>query len=69
MSVNVRRGLGLLAVAALGWLLGMALLNAPTDGALGVLALAGLFVAVVVTIGGVVSGLGLLAWGLLRSPR
>lgn len=66
MSMKVKRGLGLLVVAAMGWLLGLALLNAPAAGFAGVLVFIGLLVALIAAIGGLVGGLGLLAWGLLR---
>jgi len=66
MSVKVKRGLGLLVVAVIGWLLGLVLLQAPADGAVGIVVLVGLLVAAVAAIGGLLGGLGLLAWGLLR---
>ena len=66
MSVKVKRGLGLLVVAAIGWLLGLVLLQAPADGAASIFVFVGLAAAACAAIGGLLGGLGLLAWGLLR---
>lgn len=65
MSVKVKRGLGLLVIAVIGWLLGMVLLQAPAEGAAAIFVFVGLLVAVVAAIGGLIGGLTLLAWGLL----
>ena len=66
MPIKVRRGLGLLVVAAIGFLLGLVLLNAPADGAAEIPVLVGLLAALVAAIGGLFVGLVLIAWGLLR---
>lgn len=63
VDTNVRRGLGLLAVAGIAWLIGMAALQADSW-PLAVLVAAAALVAVCSLLG----GLGLLAYGLLRRP-
>lgn len=68
MSDKVKRGLGWLAVAALGWLASLLLLQMDADGpglAAGLLGTARV-VATAAAIGGLAIGLGLLAWSLLR---
>jgi len=69
MSNKVRRGLGLLAVSALGLVVGLAMLqiaDRPNPGVSAWLALPAMAVAAVAFWVGLVGGLGLLAWGLLR---
>ena len=68
MNKEVRRGLALLAVAGVGlvaWMIGLALMqNTGTVATAGTLI--GL-VGVLVTLGGLVAGLGLVAVGLIRN--
>lgn len=67
MPTKVKRGLGLLVLALLGWILGWVLTSAgAADSWLWPIALVGLIAAVVLAIGGLVGGLVLIAWGLLR---
>lgn len=61
MSVKVRRGLGLLVVAVVGWLITFGLLQASATP----LVVASLVVGTA-TIAAAVVGVVLLAWGLLR---
>lgn len=62
MSVKVKRGLGLLVVAVLAWLATIALLQAPAS----VPTFLALAVTGIATLGALLGGLVLLAWGLLR---
>lgn len=66
MPVKVKRGLGLLVIAAIGFLLGLVLLNTNAAGAAEIPVFVGLLVALAAFFGGIIGGLGLLAWGLLR---
>lgn len=67
MSEKVKRGLGLLVVAVIGYLTVLALLQVPADNLAGqVVVIGGLLVAGVAMLGGAIAGLVLLAWGLLR---
>lgn len=67
MPDKVKRGLGLLVVALVAWLAGIVLTQIPADdGLAAVLLLIPLLVTGVATIGGLVGGLALIAWGLLR---
>lgn len=67
MSNKVKRGLGLLVVAAIAWLVALALSRIePRGDALGLLLLIPSLAAGVAMVGGLVGGLFLLAWGLLR---
>lgn len=67
MSMKVKRGLGLLVVALIGWLVALALSQIETDGTFeALLLLIPTLVAGVALIGGLVGGLALIAWGLLR---
>lgn len=61
MSVKVRRGLGLLVVAVVGWLITFGLLQADATPLVVLSVLTG-----VVTIAAAGVGVVLLAWGLLR---
>lgn len=61
MSVKVRRGLGLLVVAVIGWLITFGLLQADATPLVVLSVLTG-----VVTIAAAGVGVVLLAWGLLR---
>lgn len=65
--MKVRRGLGLLVVAAIGLLLLYVALRAPADsGVAEALVIAGLLGGIVLALGGLLGGLSLLALGLLR---
>jgi hypothetical protein len=65
MTEKVKRGLGLLVVAVIGWLLvAVATENSTAWGSGPVAALE--FLGCALLLLGVVGGLGLLAWGLLR---
>lgn len=67
MSVKVKRGLGLLVVAAIAFLLLLPLTQAsPSGDAASALLAGGTIAAGVALLGGLVGGLALLAWGLLR---
>ena len=69
MSNKVRRGLGLLAVSALGLVVGLAMLqiaDRPDPGLALWLSLPVMIAAVIAFWGGLIGGLVLLAWGLLR---
>lgn len=67
MSWKVKRGLGLLVVAAIGWLIGLPLTHtSPSSDLAAALVVAATLAAVVAFVGGLIGGLALLAWGLLR---
>lgn len=67
MSVKVRRGLGLLVVAVIAFLVLLALLQVSiADGAMEWVMVVALLAAAAGTVGGLFGGLALLAWGLLR---
>lgn len=67
MSMKVKRGLGLLVVALIGFLAIYPMQSMSPDGFLNqALLLVALAVAGVAFFVGLVGGLGLLAWGLLR---
>lgn len=68
MPTKVSRGLGLLVIAAIGFVVLLAALQMPAESFLGqALTIAGLLGGGVALIGGLCGGLVLLAWGLLRS--
>lgn len=67
MPVKVKRGLGLLVVAVAAVLLLLAVLpHAPDDGVLVGVYVVTVLAAAAVALVGLIGGLGLLAWGLLR---
>lgn len=67
MPVKVKRGLGLLVVAAIGFLLLLVMVRVPAEGVVAqVLVTVGLLVGGISFLGGLLGGLGLTAWGLLR---
>lgn len=68
MPVKVKRGLGLLVVAALGLLVAQFAMQAQASGSDGQALVGNAFVlvAAVAVLGGLVGGLVLIAWGLLR---
>lgn len=67
MPTKVKRGLGLLAVAVIGFLVLLVALRAPAEsGVAQVLVIGGILAGGVAVLGGLFGGLGLLAWGLLR---
>lgn len=67
MPLKVKRGLGLLVIALIAWLIAFPLMKASPDGDLAALAIAVLLLVAALTfLASLVGGLVLLAWGLLR---
>lgn len=67
MPVKVKRGLGLLVVALIGFLVLLVALRAPAESTPAqVVVIAGLLAGGIALFGGLFGGLAMLAWGLLR---
>lgn len=66
MSVKVKRGLGLLVVAVIAFLIGTLIDQADRSGGLGAFVGIAYVLSALVMLGAFCGGLVLLAWGLLR---